>query len=156
MLSIDVISRRVHSQVMNYELLLDHITVKTIAMMLGIDIRVDVDYQNQIVVIDHAVPQKPSENEGSERLSITLSIVETRPSCVAFEYSHPYTPYCFYAFDADENLYRILWTDWEGLNEKDTVIVEYTKLEELHYDRYPIGWTPQYEITAISVKLAEA
>ena len=88
--------------------------------------------------------------------TIALTIVETVPSGVAFEYREPNTPYCFYAYDADENLYRVLWTDWEGLNEKDIVIVEYEKLEELTYDEYPDGgWTPPYEITAISVKAAE-
>lgn len=83
---------------------------------------------------------------------ITLTIVETEPSGVAFEYREPNTPYCFYAFDEDENLYRVLWTDWDGLREKDRVIVEYEKLEELTYDEYPDGgWTPQYELTATGV-----
>ena len=87
--------------------------------------------------------------------SIALTIVETEPSGVAFEYREPNTPYCFYAFDEDENLYRVLWTDWDGLREKDRVIVEYKKLEELTYDEYPDGgWTPQYELTATGVHTA--
>lgn len=97
-------------------------------------------------------PQSPSEKP----MPIAMTIAETLPSCVAFEYREPNTPYCFYAYDADENLYRVLWTDWEGLNEKDQIIVEYEKLEELTYDNYPDGgWTPQYELTAISVKPSE-
>ena len=97
-------------------------------------------------------PQSPIEKHSP----MTLTIAETLPSCVAFEYREPNTPYCFYAYDADENLYRILWTDWDGLNEKDHIIVEYEKLEELTYDEYPDGgWTPQYEVIAVSVRPAE-
>ena len=94
-------------------------------------------------------PPQPSTEKHSP---IALTIAETLPSCVAFEYREPNTPYCFYAFDEDENLYRVLWTDWDGLREKDRVIVEYEKLEELTYDEYPDGgWTPQYELTATGV-----
>lgn len=92
-------------------------------------------------------PQNPSEKP----MPIAMTIAETLPSCVAFEYLEPNTPYCFYAYDADQNLYRVLWTDWDGLNEKDRIIVEYEKLEELTGVNPPGGWTPQYELTATSV-----
>ena len=82
---------------------------------------------------------------------IALTIAETLPSLVNFEYRDPNTPYCFYAYDADDNLYRVLWTDWEGLNEKDKIIVEYEKLEELTDINPPGEWSPQYELTATSV-----
>lgn len=45
---------KLHAQAMDKELMLDHSTVKTVALMLGIPIIVDVDYQNQTVVIDYA------------------------------------------------------------------------------------------------------
>lgn len=97
------------------------------------------------------IPQAPQSPSGKP-MPISMTIAETLPSCVAFEYRESNTPHCFYAYDAEENLYRVLWTDWEGLNENDQIIVEYEKLEELTYDEYPIGgWTPQYEITATSV-----
>ena len=92
-------------------------------------------------------PQNPSEKP----MPIAMTIAETLPSCVAFEYREPNTPYCFYAYDADGNLYRVLWTNWEGLNEKDRVIVEYEKLEKLTDVNPPGGWTPQYELTATCV-----
>ena len=45
---------KLHAQAMDKELMLDHSTVKTVALMLGIPIIVDVDYQNETVVIDYA------------------------------------------------------------------------------------------------------
>ena len=84
-----------------------------------------------------------------------MTIAETLPSCVAFEYRYPDQAYCFYAYDADGKLYRVLWTDFEGLNEKDQITVEYSDIRELTYDNYPDGgWTPQYEITATNVTLS--
>lgn len=44
---------RVHSQAIGCELLLDDVSVKTVALMLGTTIKVNVDYLNQIVVIDY-------------------------------------------------------------------------------------------------------
>lgn len=82
---------------------------------------------------------------------IALTIAETLPSLVNFEYRDSNTPYCFYAYDADDNLYRVLWTDWEGLNEKDKIIVEYEKLEEVNEINPPGGWSAQYELTTTSV-----
>ena len=86
--------------------------------------------------------------------SISLTIAETMPSCVAFEYAEPGKPYCFYAYDAEGNSYRILWTNFTGLNEKDQIIVEYVDdIKALSYDEYLDGWTPQYEITATNVRM---
>lgn len=100
------------------------------------------------------IPPAPA-NPTVKSSTMILTIAETLPSCVAFEYREPNTPYCFYAFDEDEKLYRVLWTDWDGLKEKDRVIVEYEKLEKLTYAEYPDGgWTPQYELTATEVHTA--
>ena len=106
-----------------------------------------------VEIADKRVENSPLPLSPVDQCSlITLTIVETEPSGVAFEYREPNTPYCFYAFDEDENLYRVLWTDWDGLREKAQVIVEYEKLEELTYDEYPDGgWTPRYELTATGV-----
>ena len=84
---------------------------------------------------------------------LTLTIAETLPSCPAFEYREPYKPYCLYAYDSDEHLYRVLCTDWDGLKEKDQIIVEYSDIKELDQTNPPGGWTPQYEVVASSVKL---
>lgn len=102
--------------------------------------------------------KNPSSDEGEQnpsgkRLPITLTIAETRPSCVAFEYKDE-KPYCFYAYDTEGKLYRVFWNDFTGLNEKDVVVVDHNDdIKTLTYDEYPDGgWTPQYEVTAISVK----
>lgn len=85
---------------------------------------------------------------------ISLEIAETLPSCVTFEYDETGKPYCFYAYDAEGNCYRVLWTDFTGLNEKDQIIVGYDEdIKEISYDEYPTGWTPQYEVTATQVKM---
>lgn len=100
--------------------------------------------------------KNPSGNEGEQnpsgkRLPITLTIAETLPSCVAFEYKDE-KPYCFYAYDTEGHLYRVLWNDFTGLNEKDVIVVDHNDdIKTLTYDEYPGGWTPQYEVTAIKV-----
>ncbi len=101
--------------------------------------------------------KNPSGSEGDQnpsgkRLPITLTIAETLPSCVAFEYKDE-KPYCFYAYDAEGKLYRVFWNDFTGLNEKDVIVVDHNDdIKSLTYDDYPGGgWTPQYEFTAISV-----
>ena len=101
--------------------------------------------------------ENPSGSEGTQdpsgkRLPITLTIAETLPSCVAFEYKDE-NPYCFYAYDTEGKLYRVFWNDFTGLNEKDVIVVDHNDdIQTLTYDEYPGGWTPQYEVTAISVK----
>ena len=87
-----------------------------------------------------------------KRLPIVMTIAETLPSCVAFEYNDE-KPYCFYAYDDDGKLYRVFWNDFSGLNEKDRIVVDHNDIiKTLSYDEYPdSGWTPQYEITAISI-----
>lgn len=100
--------------------------------------------------------QTPSGSEGTQnpsgkRLPITMIIAETLPSCVAFEYKDG-TPYCFYAYDAEGHLYRVIWNDFTGLNEKDVVVVDHNddikKVDEVNP---PGGWSPKYEVMAISV-----
>ena len=52
----------------------------------------------------------------------------------------------------DGKLYRVLWNNFDGLNEKDRIVVDHNdNIVTLNYDEYPSGWTPQYEITAISI-----
>jgi hypothetical protein len=81
-----------------------------------------------------------------------MTIAETLPSCVAFEYKDE-NPYCFYAHDDSGKLYRVLWNNFDGLHEKDRIVVDHNDIiKTLSYDEYPDGgWTPQYEITAISI-----
>ena len=102
-------------------------------------------------------PQKPSGSEGEQnpsgkRLPIVMTIAETLPSCVAFEYKDE-KPYCFYAYDTEGKLYRVFWNDFTGLSEKDVIVVDHNDdIKTLTYDEYPSGWTPQYEVTAICIK----
>lgn len=94
------------------------------------------------------------QNPSGKRLPITLTIAETLPSCVAFEYKDG-KPYCFYAYDTEGHLYRVFWNDFTGLNEKDVVVVDHNDdIKTLTYDEYPDGgWTPQYEVTATNIKM---
>ena len=101
--------------------------------------------------------KNPSGSEGEQnpsgkRLPITLTIAETLPSCVAFEYKDE-KAYCFYAYDTEGHLYRVIWNDFTGLNEKDVVVVDHNDdIKKLDQVNPPGGWTPKYEVTAISVK----
>lgn len=93
------------------------------------------------------------QNPSGKRLPITLTIAETLPSCVAFEYKDE-KPYCFYAYDTEGHLYRVLWNDFTGLNEKDVVVVDHNDdIKKLEYVNPPGGWTPKYEVTATSIKM---
>lgn len=102
--------------------------------------------------------KNPSGDEGEQnpsgkRLPITLTIAETLPSCVAFEYKDE-KPYCFYAYDTEGHLYRVFWNDFTGLNEKDVVVVDHNDdIKKLEYVNPPEGWTPKYEVTATSIKM---
>ena len=102
--------------------------------------------------------RKPSGDEGEQnpsgkRLPITLTIAETLPSCVAFEHKDE-KPYCFYAYDTEGHLYRVLWNDFTGLNEKDVVVVDHNDdIRKLDQVNPPGGWTPKYEVTATSIKM---
>ena len=92
-----------------------------------------------------------TNNISGKRLPIVMTIAETLPSCVAFEYKDG-NPYCFYAYDDDGKLYRVFWNNFDGLNEKDRIVVDHNdNIIALNYDEYLSGWTPQYEITAISI-----
>ena len=96
----------------------------------------------------HTVP----DSTPSERLSIEMTIAEALPSCVTFEYKDE-NPYCFYAYDGDGRLYRVLWNNFDGLNEKERVIIDYDgEIRSLAHEEFPAyGRMPQYEIAAISV-----
>ena len=92
-----------------------------------------------------------TNNISGKRLPIVMTIAETLPSCVAFEYKDG-NPYCFYAYDDGGKLYRVLWNNFDGLNEKDRIVVDHNdNIVVLNYDEYPSGWTPQYELAAISI-----
>ena len=92
-----------------------------------------------------------TNNISGKRLPIVMTIAEPLPSCVAFEYKDG-NPYCFYAYDDDGKLYRVLWNNFDGLNDKDRIVVDHNdNIIALNYDEYLSGWTPQYEITAISI-----
>ena len=89
-------------------------------------------------------------------VSVVMTIAETLPSCAAFEYKDG-KPYCFYAYDNDGNLYRVFWNNFDGLNEKDRILVDYKDtIVTLNDNGYPSGWTPQFEVTAINVVSEEA
>lgn len=90
-------------------------------------------------------------------ISIEMTIAETLPSCAAFEYKDG-KPYCFYAYDDDGNLCRVFWNNFDGLNEKDRILVDYYRntIVTLNDNEYPSGWTPQFEVTAINVVSEEA
>ena len=91
------------------------------------------------------------QNQSGKRLPITLTIAETLPSCVAFEYKEE-KPYCFYAYDTEGHLYRVLWNDFTGLNEKDVVVVDHNDdIKEVNEVNPPGGWSAQYEVTATEV-----
>jgi len=88
-------------------------------------------------------------------LPIVMTIAEALPSCAAFEYKDE-KPYCLYAYDDDGKLYRVFWNDFEGLKERDRIVVDHDdKINTLSYDKTPSGWTPQYEITAIRIYTEE-
>lgn len=90
-------------------------------------------------------------------VSVVMTIAETLPSCAAFEYKDE-KPYCLYAYDDDENLCRVFWNNFDGLNEKDRILVDYYRntIVTLNDNEYPSGWTPQFEVTAINVVSEEA
>jgi hypothetical protein len=109
------------------------------------------DADNDPIVSTLESTEQAEESSGL----MTLTIVETDNGCLAFEYLMPNDSYCFYGFDEKEALYQVLWPHWEGLQEKDRVVVEYETLEQLTYEEYPDGgWNPQYRLTATGVYTA--
>ena len=85
------------------------------------------------------------EGDHGKRLPMAMTIA-------GFEYDDG-TPSCFYAYTLNEKLYRVLWADFDGLNEQDIVLVDHNDvITELDNIESPHGtWRPQYEITAILV-----
>lgn len=85
-------------------------------------------------------------------LPLAMTIAETVPGGAAFEYKYPNQAYCFYAYDERGNFYRVLWSDFDGLAERDRVSVAYSTMKKLTYTEYPDGgYTPPFEITATQV-----
>jgi len=106
---------------------------------------------NAVIEIDTLIDEL-KENQ-TYHSSCLLTIAETLPSCLAFEYKDE-KPYCFYAYDTEGHLYRVLWNDFTGLNEKDVVVVDHNDdIKKLDYVNPPGGWTPQYEVTATGIKM---
>lgn len=60
---------------------------------------------------------------------------------------------CFYAYDTDFNLYRVLCKDTEQIAENEAVAVTYKKITEYTYKEDTVGnWTPKYQIKAVAVE----
>ena len=97
------------------------------------------------------VQTKPSQPDSSQVQTMALTIADTLPSCLAFESN------CFYATGDDGNLYRVCWSDMDGLYEGQSIQVTYPSdsKKELKYPEPPSGWSPQYEITAFAVEAVE-
>lgn len=93
-----------------------------------------------------ASPREPSQPQ-----SITLIIAQTLPGCAAFEHGGE-SGTCFYAYDTQGALYRVLWNDFTGLSEKTVIVAEYNgAVRKLEYDEPASGWSPRYEITAVRI-----
>lgn len=82
---------------------------------------------------------------------VNMKIAYSEPSCPAFETN------CFYAISYDGKLYKVYWSDMEGLSEGQPVKVTYSnggKKESEDFDEYPDGgYKPKYEITALKVEV---
>ena len=92
----------------------------------------------------------PLESAGNKN-SIVLTIAENLPSRYAFEYKDG-NPYCFYAFDAEYQAYRIMWADFAELKENDVITVDYkSQIKELNEVNPPGEWSVKYELEAINV-----
>lgn len=78
---------------------------------------------------------------------VKLTIAESDPCCKTFEKN------CFYAYDENNKLYRVNWSDFSGLYENSIVEVEYQNritFEDITTPP-PGGFVPKYEITPSSV-----
>lgn len=94
-----------------------------------------------------AVSQDPT----GEPLSMEMTIAQTMPSCVPFEYREE-KAYCLYAFDAEGALCRVFWNDFSGLQEGDVITVDYHAVREIKETQAGSGWSPRYELTAVDVR----
>lgn len=83
-----------------------------------------------------------------------MTVAETVSGCAVFEYRDE-KPYCFYAYDTQGNLFRVLCADFEGINENDLIAVEFGNIEKLSSD-FANGYDPQYEINATHLTLKSA
>lgn len=94
---------------------------------------------------------KRREDNKGKRLPIVMTIAEPLPNCAVFEYRDK-KPYCFYAYDDGGKLYRVFWGNFEGLKERDRIVVDHNdKIIVLDDNESQSEWTPQYEITAIAI-----
>lgn len=82
---------------------------------------------------------------------LQLTVAESRVGCLAFEYDEHDDEYCFYAYDENESLYRVLWHDFSDLSEKGKIVATDCKVTELEYPQgTPDGvFAPQYELKAL-------
>ena len=83
--------------------------------------------------------------------TLTLTVAETFPSLVTFEYKDS-NPYCFYAYDSERNYYRIIWSNFDDLNEKAAITVTYSdEIKKLNETNPPGEWSVKYEVIATGV-----
>ena len=95
--------------------------------------------------------QKP---EDIKLFPTLMTIAETAPDCATFEYDDKKQPYCFYAYDTEGKLYRVLWTDFTRLGENDLIAVYHNnEFKKTTYEEHISGMTPQYEVRATDVRI---
>lgn len=118
--------------------------VLLLALLCGCAVREEEDRTQS----DAEQPTVLEQSMAVGTLPLAMTIAETVPGCVAFEHSYP----CFYAYDERGNFYRVLWSAFDGLAERDRISVAYSTMKKLTYTEYPDGgYTPAYEITATQV-----
>lgn len=108
---------------------------------------------------DSSAPTETTTTAQVEALSeplpdtMDMTIAPTIPSGIPIEPGR-----CFYAYDENDDLYRVLWEQTDALAPEAEVQVDYHSLTKLEYpDGYPDGgYTPQYEITAAAVTVLQA
>ena len=91
----------------------------------------------------------PPEEVSESKQSVFLTVAETKESAQAFGED------CFYAYDAEGRLYRVLWTDFDSLEENGWVVVFYTRSKTLYRLPASGGWVPCREIAASGVRSAK-
>ena len=96
--------------------------------------------------------QKTVQVYADGSVPLAMTVAQTKEGCAAFEYRTPNEAYCFYAYDSEGKLYRLLWSDFEGLAEQSRVAVEFDEIQTLTYtEPSGGGFTPAYEIKAVCV-----
>lgn len=98
--------------------------------------------------------EKVSEDADTMHSRLFLTVAETTAEHAAFEYRDE-KPVCFYAYDNEGTLYRILKNTFDGLHEKDNILVEYRYITQLgDGEQSDGGYAAQYHIVAAYVTQA--